>query len=306
MGPKFMSPRYLSVLLLLMAILGPLDACAQQTEASAEKTVIDASRQATVRIVSGNINGGTGSVVPLGSGFFVSSQYVVTCFHVVTKSLDIDPKQKKCGWSPVANLAVLYANREIIKATCISVPTLQDISPVQYDFAVLRLEHPPKAKITVLPLAPPDTEYAVGEEVFFSGYPLDAKWLLTFKGMIAGFYPLQKLIALQAPINKGSSGSALLNTKGEVIGIISRREGGITEKLDEIKKKIIEAVKPGQETTIMFGGIDALDSIKETVEVLNRNISTGIGYAHWSGGLSQYLSKHNLLEAALLKDPAPG
>jgi len=120
--------------------------------------------------------------------------------------------------------------------------------------------------------------------------------MLTHKGMISGFTKNQSILCIQAPINKGNSGCALLNTRGEVIGIISNREGGISQELNRIRKQIlyIEQNKRGNITAL---GINPLLVDKDVINILSRYISTGIGYARNISHAKQYIQRHNLIKS---------
>src|SRR5262249_9774317 len=69
----------------------------------------------------------------------------------------------------------------------------------------------------------------VGESVVAIGNPLGEHILST--GLITGFWTDRKgkhYIRTTAPVAPGSSGGALLNMRGEVIGLTTRRSGGVS------------------------------------------------------------------------------
>ena len=76
-----------------------------------------------------------------------------------------------------------------------------------------------------------------------------------------------------------------------VIGIISMREGGISLGLKNYINKINKTEKYGG---IKFLGVDQIQLIKETVFVLDKYISTGIGYARNIKYLNDYIEKHKI------------
>jgi len=138
----------------------------------------------------------------------------------------------------------------------------------------------------------------VGDDVYFSGFPFGVSAMLTHKGMLSGFTENQSVLCIQAPINKGNSGGALLNARGEVIGIISSREGGIPQALDQIRKTIgamgsqnVISVKTNNIT------VDFLQVDKEVINVLDRYISTGIGYARNISSAREYVRRHGLMKS---------
>src|SRR5207249_2307669 len=104
--------------------------------------------------------------------------------------------------------------------------TPSDSTPLSQDFALLKLNTKPTKTYAKVTLAIDKEKQDVGDELVFSGYPLATPGMVTHRGMISGFDPSGSVIFIQAAINKGNSGGAVLNMDGHVIGIISNREGG--------------------------------------------------------------------------------
>lgn len=250
-----------------------------------DKQMYDVSRSNCARIVAANN--------PVGSGFFIDEQHVVTCFHVAAKEwvLQLQSNQViQITWAPQDDLQIEMEDGTKVSATFLSTPTEQDPSPIIHDFAILRLANPQKGK--GLPFHTDPSLPEIGTEVFFSGYPLGTPAMLTHKGVISGIEKTETIICIQAPINKGNSGGALLTPKGEVLGVISMREGGITQKLDQTRKYYQEA--KGKMASMSIGGIDPVDISMDTINVLDAYISTGIGYAHNAKHLQNYIKRHPL------------
>lgn len=243
------------------------------------QNVLQTSRANCVQVQSPSAN-------TSGSGFFLDSEHIGTCFHVAA-NLEIQGTNVK--WQIHQDLRVILANGDTINAVCISQPTNQDPSPLLSDFAILKLSSKPSVAIKPNALIKNDTPPAVGDEVVFSGYPLATPAMVTHKGMISGVSKDANIICIQAAINKGNSGGALLNSNGEVIGIISMREGGITQGLMELTRYIESTEKHG---SVKIMGVDPLQSTKEIINVLDTYISTGIGYAITVKHLRQYIDRH--------------
>lgn len=246
-------------------------------------------RQSRVNCVKVLVNTSTTA----GTGFFLDERHVATCFHVIAEiKVTNQTPQPNIDFKMRSDLFVETQEGERLQAACISIPNQQDITPLLRDFAVLRLMKAPRTKIEPNPLHDWTPPPSVGDLVYFSGYPLSAPTMLTHQGMISGIAKDRHLICIQAAINKGNSGSALLDGKGNILGIVNRREGGITKDLAELRESITKTEKHGRVTLM---GVDPLQSSKEIVNVLNRHISTGIGYAVKITFLKDYLNKHGIL-----------
>ncbi len=165
-------------------------------------SVYQRANPATVRISDGER--------VIGSGFiFDAEAHVVTAHHVVEQLSQID---------------IILSDGSISTATIIGVSKYSDI-------AVLRLEEPPV--ITPLTLAESAT-VRIGEPVVTIGSPFDLTETLT-AGVISQTnrfteieYDAQtrwvaNLIQFDAAVNFGNSGGPLLNSKGEVIGMVIAR-----------------------------------------------------------------------------------
>jgi len=109
------------------------------------------------------------------------------------------------------------------------------------------------------------------------------------KAKISGVDINGSIICIQAPINKGNSGGALLSSDGNVLGVISMREGGISKGLDDLSKHIEITSKQG---SVQIMGVDPLQSIRAIISTLDTYISTGIGYAIHIKYLREYCKKH--------------
>jgi S1-C subfamily serine protease len=277
--------RRLSLVLLILVTYTSVGCTAEEVTKELSTNVLSISRQNCVRVLVGDR--------PVGTGFFISRSHVATCSHVITAKVDIDPKQNKFDWTAYEEIFVQCASGEKIEATCVSIPTKQNMSPLKYDFAVLKLKKKPRIEGVVLPFFTWGDAPTIGSDVYFSGYPLGAPAMLTHKGMVSGIAANQDVVCVQAPINKGNSGSALLNAEGEILGIISMREGGISRELQRLHDHISKTESRG---SISMLGVNALQSTKEIIDVLNRHISTGIGYAITNKHLTAYLQKNKILE----------
>ena len=146
----------------------------------------------------------------LGSGVIVSPDgYIVTNYHVVEKADEIQ---------------VLLSDKRKVKAKLIGTDPKTDIAVIKID----------AADLPVLPWGD-SSKLQVGEMVMAVGNPFGLNQTVTL-GIISavgranmGIVDYEDFIQTDAAINPGNSGGALVNLKGELIGIntaIFTRSGG--------------------------------------------------------------------------------
>jgi S1-C subfamily serine protease len=246
---------------------------------SIDQAVVNNSRRNCVKIYSQQGQS-------IGTGFFISDELIVTCFHVIAK---YEVVGNNINWSIFQDIIAITENGENIPVSCISIPNNNSLEPLLQDFAILKASKTTENKV-ILPLSP-NIEHRITEPIIFSGYPLGTPTMVSHIGTISGITNDKSLICIQASTNKGNSGGALVNSKGEVIGIISLREGGISAQLEDYLKRINESEAQG---SIQLMGVDPLQVTKETITILNKYISTGIGYARNISFLQNYMIKYGI------------
>lgn len=243
------------------------------------KPILNKTRNAAVEItsVSGNSK---------GTGFFIAPETIVSCFHVIANSL---ASSNGIVLNIFQDIKVKTSQGEVLDATVISIPNQAEIDSMQYDFAVLHLIQKPFKPIAALPIVSVTNTNEVGDDIIFSGYPLATPAMVTHKGMISGISQNGEIICIEASINKGNSGGALCNSRGQVIGIISMREGGISYGLKDMADYIDQTSKNG---SVRLMGVDPLQGMRALTLTLDEYISTGIGYARSVQYLRAYLKQH--------------
>ena len=139
-----------------------------------------------------------GEFLKLGSGFFISqSGDIITNYHVLQGADSAEVKTSDGKTYPITYIVAGDEQSDII---CLSV----DI-PSQY----------------VHPLSLSATVPEVGERIIVYGSPLGLEKTVS-DGIVSAIREVPgygKLIQITAPISPGSSGSPVLNMKGEVIGV---------------------------------------------------------------------------------------
>lgn len=245
-----------------------------------KKEVINTSRLGSVRIFSME---GKSS----GTGFFIGEDIIATCFHVISKTTK--DSMNNINFQIFQDLKAVNEDNEVVSLKCISIPSNSSPEPYKYDFALLKVI----GKIKNKAIIPIETKFQneISDITLFSGYPLGTPIMVTHFGPISGITKDTSIISIQASTNKGNSGGALINSDGKVIGIMSMREGGISLALLNYLNQIEKTEAHG---SVELMGINPLQLNKETITVLDKYISTGIGYARNIKFLKLYIQKHNI------------
>lgn len=144
------------------------------------------------------VHDSSGDVIAGGSGVMIGKNgYILTNCHVASKGNSYTVK--------IENDEMLYPTNELIKYNA------------DLDLAVLRI----KRTLDIIPIYN-GSSLARGQRVVAIGSPIGL-FNTVSDGIISGFRKdkFQSLIQFTAPISNGSSGGALLNMYGELIGISS-------------------------------------------------------------------------------------
>ncbi|MDD5432426.1 MAG: trypsin-like peptidase domain-containing protein [Candidatus Omnitrophica bacterium] len=134
----------------------------------------------------------------LGSGFVVDPKgIVVTNFHVTKLSKEINVKFKNGKSYPVTGI-IYYDAR--------------------FDICIFKIE---ADDLPTILLGNSDSAY-IGDKIYVIGNPLGLEYTFS-DGLLSGVREYNKLKYLQfsAPISPGNSGGPLINSKGEVLGIVT-------------------------------------------------------------------------------------
>jgi len=161
------------------------------------QTIIKKIQPSTVVIL---IYDNRGKSLGLGSGFFINSNgEIITNYHVISGASRVDIKTADGKIYPIKQ--VLAEDR------------VGDL--IRISIAV------PRNSVRALSIAPEVPE--VGERIFVIGNPLGLEQTVSdgIVSAVRDIPSLGKIIQITAPISSGSSGSPVVNTKGEVIGIAS-------------------------------------------------------------------------------------
>lgn len=141
-----------------------------------------------------------------GSGFFVSEEgFIITNAHVIDQAHSI--------WIQIPSLG-----KEILDVELVGVSPERDLALLKVTSVTFEKIINVLGEIPYLQLGDSNAVYR-SDEVMALGYPLGQQTLKSTTGVVSGRE--QQFIQISAPINPGSSGGPLVNTRGEVVGINS-------------------------------------------------------------------------------------
>ena len=187
----------------------------------------------------------SGYVEGIGSGSIVSSDgYILTNSHVVSNG-------------EASDISVLFNDGTTTPAKLVW-------NDSTLDLAILKVE---KDNLPAMKLADSD-DVGVGDRVVAIGNPLGFELQSTVtSGIISGLNrtvnfqngaQMDGLMQTDAAINSGNSGGALLNSKGEQIGINSAKAGnsdgiGFAIPINTVKNVINEIIENGEYNSVYLG-----------------------------------------------------
>lgn len=217
-----------------------------------------------------------------GTGFVIDRDgYLLTANHVVANYVIENNRLIDIVYSD--SIYAIFNQRDTLRLDLlISRNWKTDRDPWLFDFAILKIDNKIFEPLQIGKYDDVDT----GDEIIFSGFPLSSQHLTNHTGIISAKYVKkgifgkidQKVYQIDGSINKGNSGGPLISLVDQkVIGIISTREGGISNELDAIKKQIQYWKKRGVSVTTF--GVDQSAAILDLINTLDIYISVGIGHA---------------------------
>lgn len=173
-----------------------------------------------------------------GTGFFVSNNRILTCYHVIKPSIVVNKTNKKLEQGK--NIYIQFNTGEVVQAF-IDTYTLGkgnfDAQSNDYAFLVLGRGQAIASKYSFLKLGE-STDLNEGDEIYACGYPFNISQQIISKGMVSAFFKQPStqrsnnkdtLVATDAAwldmtLNKGNSGGPIIklgidSSKDVVVGI---------------------------------------------------------------------------------------
>lgn len=195
------------------------------------EAVLAEPRKNVVTVLALDANNRT---VGYGSGFFVRSNQVVTCLHVIE----------------VAHRLKI----ELADGSLYFVAGVFATDPLM-DAAVLWVTDPPPAvqplRLRQRPAQPRETAYALGTSDRLDGLPISASKGTVLRVLEAGSELMNSSIVLSVPVLPGFSGGPVLDASGEVIGMTGQIAASGRERTSvAIPVEFIRPLCEGQPTDL--------------------------------------------------------
>ncbi len=222
----------------------------------------------TKSVVSDSPFFGPQSATSLGSGFVVDRDgYIVTNYHVIEDAQEIE---------------VNFSGDDRVPAKIIG-------SDPSTDLAVLKIGARSRA-LTPLPLGNSDAVH-VGDAVVAIGNPFGLERSAT-AGIVSALqrnitapngYTIDKVIQIDAAINRGNSGGPLLNARGEVIGVNSQIESetggnvgiGFAVPVNTVRE-VVSQIKQSGKVEHAYLGVEMQAITDELVETFDLQVDQGV------------------------------
>ena len=154
----------------------------------------------------------TDTPIAYGTGWYVTSNHVATCWHVVRKA---------------QNPVLVTEDGTEVKLELVAKDELNDLAVMKVRDRHFRCDNP-------LTLAQ-DMDASVAESVFTVGFPepelmgKEPKYSIGVVSALSGLMDDKSQYQISTPIQPGNSGGAVVDEKGEVIGIV---QGSLTGNLN--------------------------------------------------------------------------
>ena len=229
----------------------------------------------------------------IGSGSaFMTEGHLVTNNHVLPRSLE---KLKKVVLSWQSDISTKSLKQFEYSADQFMKFLIVGSDEQFYDYAIMNIPDLNEQQLYNFILESPITKQ-LGGKALILGFPLDHQNLVCHDATLSSFYQKKpnaqteiNIIQLDASVNHSNSGGPLVDiATGTVIGIVTLKGTGLTEKFDQLSlsfKEHIAALEPFR-TSMNISGfrpIDTLITIQKQMQGLSeeiyRSANVGIGYA---------------------------
>jgi S1-C subfamily serine protease len=236
-----------------------------------------------------------------GSGFKVG-EFLVTNNHVIQvhtackttlRSVEID------GHTTGVNLSFAYHTFHSF--------LVEGDPETAWDFALLRIPDDVFLTAPSLDLMDGD-EVEIGRQIAIFGYQFDQPHLSMHMGYLASQYQKSGVhyLQLDSSVNNGNSGGPLIDVRtGRVLGIVTRKETGLTQQFHDLQKSFQQNIAQLQEmqgsgVKVFAAGLDPVAAMlvsqvqmQRIAQAIGRSANVGIGFAYHIRQVRSSLSRQS-------------
>lgn len=225
-------------------------------------------------------------VVGAGTGFFLRG-FLITNYHVYHQPEGRDVRIKFAHYHDTKTDDVVISDQvfhdSLVRASCENA----------FDYAFFDPYYIPKSKQTLLNRlwTPRMHQPSIGDEVGLAGFPFGKNRIAGHLCRISSIYQSgpATVVQLEGSINNSNSGGPLFSLQERaVIGIVTRKEAGLTEKFKplvaELEDDISRCGAPGYfgqsaDAKVTDAVVKTQKQLLSFAQELARSSNTGIGYA---------------------------
>ena len=220
-----------------------------------------------------------------GSGFLTEARRLVTNNHVIQNPGANEVQVRFVGPDGHTSLTQKSFSADEFRAR-----VLDGEPETSWDYAILDMDIPELASSPFLKLA--EYETSIGSPVALLGFQFEQANLSLHAGVVSSTYSNATVdyIQLDASVNHGNSGGPLIDCEtGRVVGIVTRKATGLTQRFDELIQSFEENARAFQavQGTVGLSGIDVFKVLTITQHQMRmvsieiaRSANVGIGYAY--------------------------
>ena len=208
------------------------------------------------------------------------------------------------SWSEAVTIQIIY------QGTAIYAKAIQ-VHSIDHDLCILDFE-PKHTKYDCFHLTGVFDQPSLGQKIYFAGFPFGTRYPVVHKGYISS---VQKggesdQFTMDGTVVQGHSGGPVVfagTTELKLVGIISSQLCDISKKFIELSNAKLPSIVPMNDAAASFGNSDIRAVLKETMDCILANFSTGIGKATCLTNISKLKeSEVSEQEEAAIRADAPG
>jgi hypothetical protein len=192
---------------------------------------------------------------------------VLSCFH-------------DDSWAKATAILIIYQDKKINAKLD---PTISMFQARRHDLCVLDFEHK-DAEYDYFDFKQGFTQPSLGQKIYFAGFPFGTNNPIVHKGYVSSAHIRggSDQFTIDGTIVRGHSGGPIVvarTTELLLLGIISSQLCDISKKFTELSNAELPHIVPINDVAPSYGDSDMRAVLKETMDCIFANFSTGIGKA---------------------------